>query len=336
MILAILLNPIVSFLHRKGINRVVAIILAILSMFIVIGGIFFFIGSQISMFSEALPELKNRFNELLEQGFQWVSHRFNISQSQLDSWLERKKSEQMEQVGGKVGSTLLTVGSALVLVFLVPVYIFLFLFYKPLLLEFIRRLFKADNDGTVHEVLGNTKILIQSYLLGLMIEMVIVATLNSTALLIIGIDYAIVLGVIGALLNLIPYIGGLVAIALPMIMGLLSGEPMSALFVLGAYALIQLADNNFIVPMIVASKVKVNALVSIVVVLIGGALWGVAGMFLAIPLAAIFKVVCDNIKGMEPFGYVIGDDMPPPTKLFQKKKEMEEKHAPDDVKPPQQ
>src|SRR6185369_3265784 len=149
-----------------------------------------------------------------------------------------------------------------------------------------------SQHAMVGEVLFTTKSLIQSYLSGLMIEMVIVAILNSIGLLIIGVDYAIVFGVIGAILNLIPYIGGIVAISLPMLMAFVTGTPISAFFVLIAYLIVQFIDNNYLVPVIVASKVKVNALVSIIVVLIGGTLWGVAGMFLSIPLTAIVKVIC--------------------------------------------
>ena len=329
VLLAILLNPIVSFLTRKKFNRVLAILLAILLLFLVIFGIFFFIGAQISMFRDAIPEMKQKFNELVEQVLSWASQRFKIPESKLDAWLEQKKAEGLSQAGGKVGSTIVSISSMLVLVFLVPVYIFLLLFYKPLLLTFIKKVFKHDNNGTVDEVLGNTKTLIQSYLLGLLTEMAIIATLNSTALLIIGVDYAVVLGVIGAILNLIPYIGGVIAIGLPVIVSLLSNEPNSALFVILAYAVIQLIDNNFLVPVIVASKVKVNALVSIIVVLIGGALWGVAGMFLAIPITAIVKVVCDHVPSLEPYGYVIGDDMPAPTDVLRFRKKLSRENDPD-------
>jgi predicted PurR-regulated permease PerM len=144
-----------------------------------------------------------------------------------------------------------------------------------------------------------------------LIEMLIMATLNSTVLLIIGVDYAILFGIIGAILNLIPYIGGIVAISLPMLMAFITGTPMKALLVLLGYVIIQLIDNNYLVPRIVASKVKVNALISIIVVLIGGALWGIAGMFLSIPITAICKVVFDKITPLKPIGFLIGDNMPP-------------------------
>ncbi len=309
-ILAILLNPVVNFLTRKKVNRILAITLAIVLILVVLGGILFFIGSQASMFSDSFPEIKQKGTELLNNGLAWVSDTFNVRISKINSWIEEQKGSGMKQAGGMIGNTLGTLSGFFTYLFLLPVYLFLFLFYKPLLLDFISRLFSTNQHKVVADVLSNIKILIQNYLLGLMIEMSIVAAMNSAALMIIGIKYGILLGVIGAILNLIPYIGGVIAIALPMIMGLLSDDPMSSLYVLIAYIVIQIIDNNLLVPKIVASKVKVNALVSIVVVLIGGALWGVSGMFLSIPLTAIVKVIFDRIPSLEPFGFLIGDSMP--------------------------
>lgn len=310
-IISILLNPMVNFFIGKGINRIVAISIAITLLIIVVTAIMLFIGSQVSMFSDSWPQLKTKFNELLNEGLRWVSQTFNIGKSKVNAWINERKAESLNTAGGMIGDTVSTVSGMVVNILLMPVYIFLYLFYKPLLLEFTARVFADDKHKTVAEVLFNTKSLIQNYLVGLLIEMVIVATMNSVALLIIGIDYAIMLGVIGALLNLIPYIGGVVAISLPMIMAIITDTPSNALWVLGAYLIIQLIDNNFLVPKIVASKVKVNALVSIVVVLIGGALWGVSGMFLSIPITAILKVIFDKIPHLKPLGFLIGDTMPP-------------------------
>ena len=310
LILAILLNPVVNFFTRKKMNRVVSISIAIILMIVLITGILYFIGSQISMFSDSLPEMKQKFNGLLAQGLTWFSQTFNIGKSNINSWINEQKASGIQGAGGLIGDTLTSVSGVLIVLLLTPVYIFLFLFYKPLLLQFIAKLFSSEKHSVVADVLNQTRSLIQNYLIGLMIEMVIVATMNSVALLIIGIKYAILLGVIGAILNLIPYIGGIIAISLPMIMGLITDDPKASIFVILAYLLIQIIDNNFLVPKIVASKVKVNALVSIVVVLIGGALWGISGMFLSIPITAILKVVFDRIDSLEPFGFLIGDTMP--------------------------
>jgi len=138
-----------------------------------------------------------------------------------------------------------------------------------------------------------------------------VAILDTAALFILGIEYAIILGILGALLNMIPYLGGLVAVAMPMMVALVTKtSPMFAIYVLVLYYIIQLIDNNYIVPYIVASKVKINALFSIIVVIAGNALWGIPGMFLSIPILAIVKLVCDHIEPLKPWGFLLGDTMP--------------------------
>jgi predicted PurR-regulated permease PerM len=148
-----------------------------------------------------------------------------------------------------------------------------------------------------------------------------VSILNSTALLLLGIQYAILFGVIGAALNVIPYIGGIVAVALPMMVAIATkSTAWYAVYVMIAYYAIQLFDNNYIVPIIVSSKVKINALFSLIVVFIGNAIWGIPGMFLSIPLLAIVKLFCDNIESLKPWGFLLGDTMPTLLNLKTKKK----------------
>ena len=309
-LLAILLNPVVNFFTRKKINRVIAIALSVILMMLTVGGVLFFIGSQVSMFSDSLPQLKQKSGEQLTQLLLWFSETFHVSQSKINTWLAEQKTAGLNGAGSMIGNTLTSVTAAVVVLILMPVYIFLFLFYKPLFLQFIAKLFSSDKHIVVAEVLHHTRMLIQNYLIGLLIEMAVVGTMNSIALLLIGIKYGILLGVIGAILNMIPYIGGIIAIALPMLMAVITDHPKSAFIVLFAYLLIQIIDNNFLFPRIVASKVRINALVSMIVVLIGGALWGVPGMFLSIPLTAITKVIFDRVVPLEPFGFLIGDTMP--------------------------
>jgi len=309
-IIAILLNPVVNFLCKKGMNKVVAIMIVLIVALVLISGLMYFIGSQVSSFTESIPEFKQKISIIFNDLTDWVSQKFNVGKPKIAALVDKTKGEGMSNSSAVIGQTLGTIGGVLALVFLLPVYTFMILFYKPLLLEFIARLFERDKHKVVAEVLMQTKVLIQSYLVGLLLEAALVAALNSAALLIIGIRYAVLIGIIGALLNLIPYIGGLVAISIPMLLAIATKEPIDALWVFIAYIIVQFIDNNFFVPKIVASKVKINALVSIIVVLIGGALWGVSGMFLAIPLTAIIKVIFDRIEPLAPYGFLLGDNQP--------------------------
>lgn len=310
LLMAILLNPVVSFLQKRKMGRVTAISVSVTLLVIVVALVVYFIAFQMAHFREAWPVLQERARTMGVEILNWLSNKFNISETQINKLIESKKADGISAVGSTLGGTILSISNLLIVLFLVPVYIFLFLYYKPLLLHFVARIFKEEHSDRLKDVLESTKSLIQSYLVGLLLEISIVAVLNSIGLFIIGVDYAIAIGAIGALFNLIPYIGGVVGIGLPVVMALMDGTYMSAIAVVGVYSLIQIIDNNFIVPMVVASKVKVNALVSIVVVLIGGAIWGVGGMFLAIPLTAIVKVVFDSIPMMQPYGELIGDDLP--------------------------
>ncbi len=308
-IIAILLNPIVNFLQNKGWPRIAAISVTVLATILCALGIVYFISSQISMFTDSLPQMKERFNSLTNEALRWLSTRTNIRPQHISSWVSETWNDALKQ-GGTLGQALTTLGPIVAGLILLPVYIFLMLYYKPLLREFIRKVFSPDQTP-VDDVLKNTQVVIQGYLAGMLVEVVIVALLNSLGLLALGIEYAILLGIIGALLNAIPYIGGIIATGMAVMMALVTGDSVTtALLVVVLYAVIQFVDNNFIIPKIVASRVKVNALASVTVVLIGGILWGVPGMFLAIPITAVIKVICDRIPSLSHWGLLLGTKLP--------------------------
>ena len=314
-LVAVLLNPFVNLMVRKGMNRILAIALAVIFVFIVTACLVYFISTQVSMFAETYPQLKIKIEATSQQLIHWVSKHFNIKIKKINDWIQHNEDIIFSDAGIVVGRTLLSLSGTLFVLLLMPVYLFMILFYKSLLLEFIRRLFRTEHHASVTEVLDRTKVIIQSYLKGLLIEALVVAILNSVGLLLLGVEYAIILGVTGAILNVIPYIGGVIAIALPMIIAFVTNDSVSVPFlVLGVYLLIQFIDNHYIIPMVVASKVKINALISIIVVLVGGALWGIPGMFLSIPLTAILKVVFDHIEPLKPWGFLLGNIEPSATK----------------------
>jgi predicted PurR-regulated permease PerM len=306
-LIAILLNPLYNKLQHWKINKIVAISLTILVAILVLAGILFFLSSQIVQFGEMIPQLKEKTVSLLNNVQHWLSVTFNIStQKQMKMLNDAINGSQ-----AYVGQTLNTVFGILSFFVLIPLYVFLLLFYKPLILNFIFEIFEEDSEEQVAQILNETKSAVQSYIVGLMIEASIIAVLNSTALLILGVKYAILLGVIGAILNLIPYIGGVVAILLPVLISFVTKDGYTTpVLIIVAYTVIQFLDNNVIVPRVVSSKVSVNALISILIVLLGGTLWGFSGMFLSIPFVAVLKIIFDHITELKPWGKLLGDKMP--------------------------
>lgn len=307
MIIAILLNPLVSRFQKKRIPKVLSIILTMLIALIFMLGLFYFLSTQLAQFGESAPLLVKKFNDLLGTFTIWVKNQFGISFEKQAQLLKEAGNSSKALVGQTLGTALGILG----VVFLIPVYVFLFLWNKTRILNFLYEVFAEENTEKVADILNETKTAIQGYMVGLLIEAGIVAVMNSAALLILDVKYAILFGVIGAILNMIPYIGGIIAIALPVLMATITKDGYSTqLGVIGAYMLIQFIDNNFLVPNIVSSKVQINALVSILVVLLGGALWGVSGMFLSIPIIAIVKIIFDRIEDLKPWGRLLGDDIP--------------------------
>ncbi len=309
-IFAIVLSPSVDFLVRKKINKVLAISLVLGLLMLVTIFLFVLLSSQIFQFSDAFPALIKNFNQLLEQFVDWFSINLNISTTKINTWITEKNASLLQDSSAFIGRTILNTGDIVVVLLLIPVYIFMILLYKTLLMSFIHQLFGKSEQQEVSQVLSETKGIIQSYLVGLLIEAIMVAVLNSAVLLILGIQYAILLGIIGAIMNIIPYVGNLIAVLLPILIALATKSPEYTLFILIGYLVIQFIDNNIISPNVVASKVQINALISVIVVVVGGALWGFSGMFLAIPLTAIAKVIFDHIEVMKPLGFLLGDIVP--------------------------
>ncbi len=308
-IIAIVLHPVVNLFVRMKISRVLAIIITLFLTFLVIAGFGILLFSQANRFTESLPKLVDKFTEILNHTIIYVSGHFNLSNREITEWITQTKNEIIGDL--KIGQTIADVGSVLALLFLLPVYVFMILFYQPLLIEFLRRVFGTDNRDKVSKVINLIKTLIQSYLIGLLMQVAIIAIMYSVGLLILGIEYAIILGILGAFLNLIPYLGSIIAALMPMIIAVVTkSSPWFALLVLALYIVTQFIDNNFITPKIVGSKVKLNALTSIIAVVVFAALWGIQGMIIAIPLTAIAKLIFDNIDNLKPWGFLLGDTMP--------------------------
>jgi predicted PurR-regulated permease PerM len=315
IIIATLLSPAVDFLVRKKLNRIVSILIVFTIALLILSGLIALIASQASMISRAWPKLIDKFTDLLAQAVTWSSACFHISTDRINEWLANTKAELTKNSSAAIGTTLVTMSGIVQATILTPVYVLMVLFYHPHLLAFAHQIFGADNDEKVSEILLQTKTIIKSYLIGLFIEFIIIAILNSIGLLALRIDYAVMLGIIGAALNVIPIIGGVICILLFVIVALVTKSAIYMVYVVIVYAVIQFIDDHYIFPKIVGAKVKLNLLISVITVIVGDALWGIPGMFLAIPLTAIVKLVLDHIEPLKPWGFLLGDTVPEHEKM---------------------
>ena len=309
VLLAVLLRPVEGWFTRMGLPKVLSISLAVLLAVLILAGIAVVLSMQLSDFSDELPKLKRNINDSYRDIRRWIRREYSVSYRQQDQYLKKAQTQTLENF--QSAETLGVVTGPLGSLILIPIYVFLFLYYRAMLIHFMVVLFAEKFKDQVTEILGEIKSIIQSYMVGLLLETGAVALLNSVGLLILQVQYAILLGVMAAILNLVPYIGGLVATALAVMVTFINHpDGYTLLGVVGVFLAVQFVDNNLLVPLVIGSKVRINALASIVGVLIGGALAGVSGMFLSIPAIAMMKVVFDRVDGLKPWGILLGDQTP--------------------------
>ena len=176
-------------------------------------------------------------------------------------------------------------------------------------MKFLESVFLKENKATVHEIIEQVQFIIRKYIIGLLTEMAIVAAAVSVAFSFMGVKYAILLGLITGLFNVIPYIGIFTALVISAIVSLgTSPDNSQAIWVIGTLVVTHLVDSNLLLPLVVGSKVRINALMTILGVVIGEMIWGIPGMFLSIPVIAVLKIVFDRVESLQPWGIILGDE----------------------------
>ena len=308
IILSMLLLPICALLERKKVPRGLAIAITILvtiSLLILIGYLMFL---QISTLDEIWPQMIEKGEKWINQLQNFLTTRFNIGEDQ--QLVEGKKylTEMLQNSSSFISGTLSTTTGFLANFSLIPLYIFLMLLYRDFFLEFLYKAFAKVSDERVNFVVGKLKSVIQSYMSGLLLVILIIGVLNTTSLLILGIPNAIFFGFFAAVLVLVPYIGVAIGSLLPIMMALITKD--SAWYAVGvaaSFAVVQILEGNFITPFIVGSKVSINSLAAIIALILFGNLWGIAGLVLALPMTAMIKVVFDSVEKLKPFGFLLGD-----------------------------
>jgi predicted PurR-regulated permease PerM len=304
-----LLHPFVCKLTRWKLNRVVAIAVCIILAISVIGILLYFLSTQVGSFLDDIPALKERLREVSMSAKQWVQEKFNIGIREQNKYLN-ETTAKMNEGQGIVQQTFITLTELISYIIFLPVYAFLILYHKDTIKQFLVAMFKRSEEDKIAEVLDESQHISQQYVMGVLIELGIVFILNSAGFLLIGIKYPIFLALVAALLNIVPYIGMIIANIFCVLVTLVSSDPsINLLWVFAVLAGVQVIDNNILMPYIVGSKIRINAMAIILGVLVGGALCGFPGMFLALPGLAIMKVVFARVDNLKPWAILIGDEV---------------------------
>jgi putative heme transporter len=312
LFIAILLSmsifPIANWLESKGLGRVWSVSFTLLLFTVIAIGIIWLASIQVSAFGEMIPQLEKRATDWINEIQRWAENTFHVGRKTQIAKLRQYGTGFLSSGGSFFTSALSTTGSVLGNLSLIPIYMFFFLYYRDFFKMFFYRLFNNISRKKIDSVLKKIYEVVHSYLTGLVTVTIIVGSLNTVGLLILGIDYAVFFGFLAAALLVIPFVGILIGSILPIIMALITKDsPMYAVGVAGVFVFVQFLEGNFITPQIVGSKISINGLVAIIALLLGSALWGIAGMALSLPTIAILKVIFDAVPDLKPFGYILGE-----------------------------
>ncbi len=310
-LLAFLVLPLARGVERR-LPRWAGAMVATLVLVLAVLGVFFVIGWQLASFGKDLPQVQERFAEKGDQLLLWVEEQTDVSRREQMSWFNSHLSSFADW-GGKAAVKLFSgTGNMLADVAPIPVFIFLLLLLKDRFREFFAQLDGEKEDGVLG-IMVRISGLSRKYLKGMITVVLIFGTLCSIGFLSIGLKYAVLLGFLLALLNMIPYVGALAGSLLPVMVALVIHDSLGlAAGALAVVLAVQALDNNFITPKVVGSSVSINPLASLVALIGFGQLWGVAGMLLAIPVTGMLKVVCDSVPGLRPWGYLLGEEIETP------------------------
>jgi predicted PurR-regulated permease PerM len=314
---SILLLPLAQFFeNRLRFPRSAASMTSVLLLLTFIGGLIYVIGSQIAALIKDWPEFQAQISHALWEFRGWVQDHFHVSRGKQLQVVGTATNKVLSPDTGAVGATVLSLSSILLFLVFTFIYSFFFLLYRSLIMKFLESVFLKENKATVHEIIEQVQYIIRKYIIGLLIEMGIVATGVSVAFSIMGVRYAILLGLITGLFNIIPYIGIFTALVISAVVTLgTSPDSTKVVWVMVTLVVTHLIDSNVLLPLVVGSKVRINALITVLGVVVGEMIWGIPGMFLSIPVIAVLKIIFDRVESLQPWGIILGDEEKKQNKL---------------------
>jgi len=316
---AMLLLPLARFLEYKcRIPRGGASMLSVILFTAFVSFIVYLVSMQVGSLSHDLPQIKAQIAQSGDQLHRWLVNEFHINVNQQINTVKKEASDEGASV---LGSTFLSVSSIVLFLVFIFIYTFFVLFYRKILISFLLKAFGTESEVLVFDVAEQIQYIMKKYISGLFLEMLTVGAIVFGLLSILGVKYALLLALITCIFNLIPYVGIFTAMFISTFLTLGTLGPTKAAEVAASIICVHLIDSNIIMPRIVGSKVRLNALIVVLGVVVGEMIWGISGMFLSIPVLAIVKIIFDRVTDLKPWGLLLGDEIEYETVLVEKVKQ---------------
>ncbi len=309
LLLALLFLPFSNFLEKKlRFPRSLSTMFSLLILLSSIYFLFYFFGTQLSSFSQDLPHLEKQFTSVFNDLQRWISRTFNVNTNEQFKYLNEGLNKLLSSSGIILGFTLSIFSSGLGFMFFCILFFIFILNYRRILNRFIVNVFDEKHKRKVEDIVSEIQNMTKKYITGLIIQILIVSITTSIVLSVLGVKFAILIGVLTGVLNVIPYLGIVISMLIACFISFATGSASTTVYVFLAYIGIHAIDGNLILPFVVGSKVKINALFSFIGIIIGEQLWDISGMFLCIPALAIIKIIFEHVEGLRPWGELLGEE----------------------------
>lgn len=309
LLMAFLMLPLANFLENKlRLKRSLATVLTVIIMLATLYGIGHFFALQLSELWSDWPLLEKQVTNSFHELQYWISKTFRINISKQETYLADSAEKALATSATVIGTTLITLSSSLLFVAFTLLFTFFLLNYRRLLYKFLITVFIEDHRIKVIETVNEIQQIIKKYITGLFIQMIIVSMLMVLTLSILGVKYAILLGLVAGIFNIIPYLGISIALIISVLITFATAGATKAFFVLLAYVGVHTIDGNILMPLIVGSKVKINALMAFIGIVVGEMLWGISGMFLCMPYLAMLKIIFQKVDSLQAWAILLGEE----------------------------
>jgi predicted PurR-regulated permease PerM len=306
-LLAMLFLPLSRWMERKGMDRGPAALICVLLVVAAIGGLVTLVTLQVTDLAGDVNNMEQRVQQMIGQFRQYISNNLGISKQQQDELM--KGDQSGGRAGGMISGAASSIMGILVNLVLVLVYIFLFMYFRRHLKTFALKLVPATEKKNAQTIIHDIQLVAQQYLGGLGMMIVGLWIMYGIGFSIVGVKNAVFFAILCGLLEIVPFVGNLTGTAITVLMAISQGGGTSMVVgIIITYAIVQFLQTYILEPLVVGAEVNINPLFTIIIIVLGEMVWGIAGMVLAIPLLGIVKIICDHIEPLKPYGYLIGEE----------------------------
>ncbi len=308
ILISFILFPVCKWLEKKGIPQTIAIFISIFGVTLFLGTVIYLLFTQVIEFSNEWHILQMKLLETANQLSFFLAERFDLSSEKQMNFIKNVVSNSGIQAISLLKTTLYSLSESVFYLLIIPLYSALILYYRQLLVNVLYHIFPSEKKEIIREILVETIHTYYNFIKGMLVVYLIVGILNSVGLAIIGIPHPFLFGFIASILTFVPYVGIFISSLLPITVSWLTYNSIwYPLGIIIVFSIVQLLEAYIIFPFIVGKRLKINTLVIILVTIVGGMLWGAAGMILFIPFVSIAKLIAERTKGLKTLSMLLGD-----------------------------